>query len=882
MSVFAGFGWFGFGVRWAAALAVVGSLMLGACGSDGAGSRAAVSGADAGDGGNNAEAGAGPGKPGGGDGGAVAPGDLVCQANSDCKGDKPVCDPVQGCVACIYDWDCPANDRCDGNQCFKKQACSTSNECANDAVHPVCDPIQNVCVGCRLDADCGAGQRCSAAKCEPVEPCVNSHGCSLGQVCDRGLGVCVACVSDGDCGPGTACVSNACVPQCKSDKECLGLGLLCDKPLGRCVECVSNADCPAAYFCGPSNVCLSDICQQGDMRCENAQTLGTCSLAGDQFVNASCAGNTTCSEHSAVAAACDPWLCTPNAVSCSADGGAVVTCSADGLSVKSTVPCGAAQACINDVCQDVICAPSVFSCQGSDLYQCNAQGTANAKVKTCGVNATCNATTGTCTPPACTAGAPMCDGNSTTLCAADGTGPAPGGTPCADGKACYAGACAAITCTGSFQCADGVLKKCTNNGTAFTSSNCNYAALCDAVAGKCLTPVCTPGAFACNGQVAARCKLDGSGYEPGGTDCAAQNLVCDGGGCLAKVCTPNTYFCNGGNVQSCSNTGATYITNDTCLSSEFCQTGSSNCLLDKCTAGAAVCNGNVATTCAADGSGPVSGGTDCSLNSQICLSGACKPVVCTKGSLSCVGEALYQCNDTGTGTNLFSTCSASAFCDTSGETATCTPDICSANSLGCIQEVISTCGANGGSWLNPGTNCAASNQVCSLGGTCAAQEVTVQGSGSVGSVFSNSSYVYATELAEFRVTTPRKLTLLEIDASVSGLQKFTWVVYQKRVNSSLYDLVYQSVTSQTAPLLGFIASPPLDYTFAVGKTYAIGVHIAGPFTLGYHSVGTAQAGFNTAAVAAGFAEGGAQPSTSIIPVVSPYYFAYLRFTTTLP
>ncbi len=866
-------------VRWALGLALVASFALAACGSDGGGAAASAPGADAGDGGNSAaEAGAGPVTPGGGDGGAVATGDLVCQTNSDCKGDKRVCDPVQGCVACIYDWDCPANDRCEANQCFKKQACTASTECAGDTVHPVCDPIQNVCVGCRLDADCGVAQRCSAAKCEAVQACANSHACSGGEVCDRVAGVCVACVSDGDCGPGTACVANACVPTCKSDKECLGIGLLCDKPLGRCVECVSNADCPAAYFCGATNVCLADVCQQGDQRCADLQTLGTCSLAGDQFSNASCAGSSSCSEHSAVAAACDPWLCTPSSVLCSTDGGSVITCSDDGLSVKSTVQCGAGQSCLNNACQDVICTPSKYLCDGSDVYQCNALGTVKTKTKTCTGNSTCNALTGGCTPPTCTAGAPVCDGNSTSVCAADGKGPAPGGTPCADGKACYLGVCAPITCTGSFECTDGVLKKCASNGTTFTTSNCNFQGLCDAVGGKCLTPVCTPGAFVCNGQLATRCKVDGTGYEAGGTDCTAQNLVCDGGGCLSKVCTPSTYFCNGGNVQSCNSTGATYAPYDACLLSEYCLPGSSFCQTDKCTAGSAVCNGNLATTCASDGSGPITGGTDCSLTSQLCVAGLCKSVVCTKGSFSCVGESLYQCNDSGTATSLYTNCSTAQFCDSSGATPTCSADVCSANAVGCNQEVISTCATNGGGWINPGTNCAASSQVCALGGSCAAQEVTVQGSGGLGS----TSFMPATQLAEFRVTTPRKLTLLEIYASVPGVQKFTWVVYQKRAASAVYDIVYQSVTAQSMSTIGFVASPALNYTLAAGKTYAIGVHITGSFTIGYHTTGTALAGFNVAPVGAYYDETATQPSAAISPSTGSFYIPYLRFTTTLP
>src|SRR5688500_12912046 len=47
---------------------------------------------------------------------AVTPADLVCSADDDCTDhDRAVCDQALGCVACQYDWDCPANHRCRAN-----------------------------------------------------------------------------------------------------------------------------------------------------------------------------------------------------------------------------------------------------------------------------------------------------------------------------------------------------------------------------------------------------------------------------------------------------------------------------------------------------------------------------------------------------------------------------------------------------------------------------------------------------------------------------------------------------------------------------------------------------------------------------------------------
>jgi hypothetical protein len=382
----------------------------------------------------------------------------------------------------------------------------------------------------------------------------------------------------------------------------------------------------------------------------------------------------------------------------------------------------------------------------------------------------------------------------------------------------------------------------------------------------------------CDGNVATRCKADGSGYAEGGTDCAKQDKVCDGGGCLPKVCTPGSAFCAGGNPQQCSASGATYEAKDVCSASEYCAEGSAYCLYDTCTANSAMCNGNLATTCASDGSGPVAGGTDCSTNGQVCENGACKAVTCTPGAYSCQGEAVYVCNKNGTGTSLSRSCYSYEFCDTSGATAACSPDVCSAGALGCNGEVISTCGANGGSWTKPGTDCKVSSQVCITGGTCAAQEVAVQSSTTSSVKVTNQS-----SLAAFRVLTSRKLTKLEVSAAFAGLQKLTWVVYQKRDNSATFDLVYQVVTAQSQAALGVIASPALDVVLESGKTYAVGVHIAGGATVSYSYYGNGASAAFLSGSFASTAGGSPQPDASIAALsVGAYYAPYLRLTTVLP
>lgn len=885
-------------VSWAAAgLLLVASSSLAACGSDpeptpqspqtgqaGEGGSEPSTGGSPTTGGSNGEpqAGTGASSGSGATGGSdspVTPGDLVCNADADChSAEKPVCDQVKGCVACQYDWDCPANHRCNDNQCFEKHPCESAADCKKDAGHPVCDAVQQLCVGCREDADCGDGKRCDASECVAFEACSNSRACKDGKVCDRQLGACVACVVDGDCGEGSACVHNACVPTCHSDKECLGIGLLCDAALGRCVECVGHGDCPEQYFCAAGGHCTLDVCEKDQARCNSEHELGTCAAVGDQFVGSTCGGDTRCVEDGKTAS-CVPLTCSPGSTQCSDDLGSLVHCSADGLTIASTEPCPDGQACDAGACHDVQCPPNGAVCDENYLYHCNAAGTDLVLDKYCG-NGSCDEETGTCKARVCTPSAPACDGTVATVCAPDGLALLPGGTDCATSdQACYNGACAPIVCEGSYACSGSLLQQCKNNGTALTPvKDCGFAALCDATGAKCTKPTCTPSSFVCDGNVATRCKADGSGYADGGTDCAKQDKVCDGGGCLPKVCTPGAAFCAGGNPQQCSASGATYEANDVCSASEYCAEGSSYCLYDKCTANSALCNGNLATTCASDGSGPVAGGSDCSTTGQVCENGACKAITCTPGAYSCQGEAVYVCNKNGTGTSLYDSCYSYEFCDSSAGTAVCSPDVCSAGALGCNGEVISTCGANGGSWTKPGTDCKATSQVCITGGTCAAQEVATQSA-----TTSSVKVTNQTSLAAFRALTSRKLTKLEVSASFAGLQKLTWVVYQKRDNASTFDLVYQTVTAQSQAVLGVIASPALDFTFESGKSYAVGVHIAGGATVSYSYYGAGAAAAFVTGSFASTAGGGSQPDASIAALSSGVYYApYLRLTTVLP
>jgi hypothetical protein len=130
----------------------------------------------------------------------------------------------------------------------------------------------------------------------------------------------------------------------------------------------------------------------------------------------------------------------------------------------------------------------------------------------------------------------------------------------------------------------------------------------------------------CTGNVLGTCNVDGSGPEPGGTDCGEK--VCDLGACRAVVCSPNARFCQSGDVALCNALGTDFAPYDNCRPREFCDSTSSfaaACTPDVCPQGAAsACSGEKLATCNDDGSAVVSVGTDCSASSKVCdLTGVC-------------------------------------------------------------------------------------------------------------------------------------------------------------------------------------------------------------------------------------------------------------------
>ncbi len=633
---------------------------------------------------------------------------LGCKAAKGPDGnDQPICDQKIGeCSACLTSADCPASNDCKGKQCVPYKTCQNSTECSKDEV---CDKAQNRCVQCLGDNDCAANQLCEQGKCNSFIPCSSDKQCTdKGLLCDQAKGKCTQCLQNSDC-PGIyncqntgvaktgICVLDVCAQgqgacsnnqkvtcnqvgdgygspaACPAQTTCVAPGGKPDckawvcTPGSNCqgdkaVECsadgleiVKSTDCAASAEKCFDGVCKALICKPTEAFCDG----NTVKLCDDKGLTSStqktCGGTEFCD-----AGTCKAQICTPGGSVCG--GNTATTCNANGSGyVAGGSDCGSDK-CIAGVCKKQVCQPATPFCDGANLMNCSPDGLSATLNKACGIAYYCGLTKAGdagCLPVQCDPGKPTCDGKVATTCKADGSGYAAGGVDCsAAGKVCSAGACVALKCDpqNPLYCDGNIAMKCDGTGLSpSTLQTCGATQYCDK--GVCQAQICTPNAAGCNGQAAATCNANGSGYLAGGTDCKAAGKVCSAGACVAQVCDPlNPLYCDGNVAKKCDATGLSPSTLQTCGATQYCDKGT--CQAQMCTPNAAGCNGQVAATCNANGSGYLAGGTDCKAAGKTCSAGICVAQVCGNG----VVEGTEECD----AANMNGTSACSATC-----TSTC-------------------------------------------------------------------------------------------------------------------------------------------------------------------------------------------------------------------
>lgn len=579
-------------------------------------------------------------------------------------------------------------------------------------------------------------------------------------------------------------------------------------------------------------------------------------------------------------------VCVPGALSC--DGARVRLCDLNGSGFLTQQTCSLSQVCSAGECLDVGCVPNTTFCNQGEVWACNEDGTRSSLVAHCMARQFCleKDRQAYCNDTVCAAGDAMCSGPLATECAADGSGPKPGGEDCtAHGQSCYGGKCQDLVCTpGQRLCDNNSAYLCTDGGTSRTLlSTCAAGTTCDAASGTCQNKICDPGKLGCDSTRVVTCNGAGTGWIQSGPDCSASQSLCVNGACKAPVCTPSQTSCQNNSVYTCSSDGLSTTLYQSCSTYGYhCSqlTGYAYCAPYFCTPGSTGCSGNVLSTCLQDGSGWASGGTDCTQSNSVCIGNysgvaTCSPKVCTANATFCQGGNVLQCDYTGTSSSQRQACTYGTYCKGVGNNASCLATPCLPDNAGCANDKYGTCADDGMSVGSSAQDCGALGQVCTLAGCASSAVDTVASSKQV----STSASYYPLIANTLDVETSRKLTKIEFYLTLPAARTLTWVVYQRNdTNLSEYDLKFQQTNSGNGT--GFQSSDAFSLTLAGGKSYAIGVYVSDGTFVDYYDSAVSPPSINFAHVTGSFAA--SYSNVLAYNFLTSTQLYYSRFTTTAP
>ncbi len=151
----------------------------------------------------------------------------------------------------------------------------------------------------------------------------------------------------------------------------------------------------------------------------------------------------------------------------------------------------------------------------------------------------------------------------------------------------------------------------------------------------------------CDASTATTCAVDGSGPQPGGTDCAANKQACSQGQCRDVACTSGMKVCQHDDVYLCAQNGTDVSLFEDCQANEVCDADAGACRPKVCDVGKTGCSGTLVVKCNAFGSDWQAGGKDCAADSSVCVTGECKKQTCTPSALFCQAGNVYQCDSAG-------------------------------------------------------------------------------------------------------------------------------------------------------------------------------------------------------------------------------------------
>ncbi|MAD60377.1 MAG: hypothetical protein CMH49_02535 [Myxococcales bacterium] len=418
-----------------------------------------------------------------------------------CNEPLPQQEPTQNC---LVNSDCASNEVCTNSVCTPRsnnlviEECDGGLcECFSDNSCPelsFCDPTTRLCtrIECELNSDCELGLTCINRRClidleadqdrdgvpDQTDNCpsvINSDqvntdrlnegvpggpalGDDLGDACDNDLD------NDGILNEQDNCLKLYNPDQRDGDLD--GVGDRCEPTLlGVCGECAVDRIEGDTLYC--DSRCAEEArCIPSRARC-NVNLRQLCDQLG-VWEDISCAGTENCVEIDEFTTRCEPQICVPGSLICSADQAAVELCDERGRTWTLEERCTQGSRCVErenlPQCALEICSNDEFRCRQGERQRC-LQGVE-------WVNETC--------PERYTCG--LVDGLASCVQTVCGNGLVEPGEACDDGNSvsedCRYGERACNVCNANCEIEAGDVKYC-GDGLVSDQEECDDAGLND-------------------------------------------------------------------------------------------------------------------------------------------------------------------------------------------------------------------------------------------------------------------------------------------------------------------------------------------------------------------------------------------------------------------
>ena len=252
-----------------------------------------------------------------------------------------------------------------------------------------------------------------------------------------------------------------------------------------------------------------------------------------------------------------------------------------------------------------------------------------------------------------------CVGNSTAVCAANGSGWTDL-VPCNNGLVCFNGECVdkEICEPGVVSCLDEfTVLVCNDDGTELWKKPCPEGTFC--ADGNCIedcVPDCADkecGPSNCPGFSCGECPEEWH---------CGDDFICQPG-----ICSPGQTACIDGGVAKCMGPEEGWSESMPCPPGSFCVNGECQEQPWECVPGDKICKGNTPLFCLEDGSG-WEAGKECPPDAP-CVNGKCQdePWWCEPGEMACEGNTVIMCGDDGQEWYVMWDCPPGTQCQWGGE-----------------------------------------------------------------------------------------------------------------------------------------------------------------------------------------------------------------------